>query len=66
MNDDCTNGFFSLSPSELALLAAAVSIVLSEGIDGCRRNVLGNFIMSVAQNILTYDAQESCLDEQNK
>lgn len=55
------NGFFSLSPCELTLLATAVSLILAEGIDGCQRAVLGNFLQSVAQNILTFDAQSNCL-----
>ncbi len=59
----CKNGLFSLSPCELTLLATAVALILSEGISGCERNVLGNFLTSVAQNILTFDAQDSCLNE---
>lgn len=60
---NCNNGFFSLSPCELTLLATAVSLILAEGIDGCQREVLGNFLQSVGQNILTFDAQESCLNQ---
>jgi hypothetical protein len=59
----CNNGFFSLSPCELTLLATAVSLILSEGIDGCQRGVLGNFLMSVGQNVITFDAQASCLNQ---
>jgi len=67
MSKDCNSGcdswLFSLSPCELTLLATAVALVLSEGIDGCQRAVLGNFILSVGQNIVTFDAQESCLKQ---
>ncbi len=59
----CNNGFFSLSPCELTLLATAVALFLAEGITGCQRDVLGNFLQSVGQNILTFDAQESCLKQ---
>ncbi|EMS73927.1 hypothetical protein [Ruminiclostridium cellobioparum] len=59
----CDNGFFSLSPCELTLLATAISIILAEGIDGCQRDVLGNFLMSVGQNIATFDAQANCLNQ---
>lgn len=59
----CNNGFFSLSPCELTLLATAVSLILAEGIDGCQRDVLGNFLSSVGQNITTFDAQANCLNQ---
>ena len=66
MNNSCSNKFFSLSPSELTLLATVISIAVSEELDNCQRNVFGNFLTSVAQNILTFDSQASCLQEQNK
>lgn len=65
MNNSCCNKFFSLSPSELTLLATVISLAVAEELDNCQRNVFGNFLTSVAQNILTYDSQESCLQEQN-
>jgi hypothetical protein len=46
-------------------LASFISVILSEGIDGCQRNVLGNFLMSISQNILTFDAQSDCLNQKN-
>ncbi len=64
MGKSCNNKFFSLSPSELTLLAAVIGLAVSEELDGCQRDVFGNFLTSVAQNILTYDAQTSCLQEQ--
>ena len=67
MDNDCNNnngcGFFSLSPCELTLLATAVSLILSEGISGCQREVLGNFLMSVGQNIATFASQDNCLNQ---
>ncbi len=66
MNNSCSNKFFSLSPSELTLLATVIGLAVAEELDNCQRNVFGNFLTSVAQNILTFDAQESCLQEQNK
>ncbi|AEY67209.1 hypothetical protein [Clostridium sp. BNL1100] len=66
MNNCCCNKFFSLSPSELTLLATIISLAVAEELDNCQRNVFGNFLTSVAQNILTFDAQDSCLQEQNK
>ncbi len=62
-NSSCNSWFFSLSPCELTLLATAVSLILSEGIDGCQRAVLGNFLLSVGQNIVTFDTQASCLNQ---
>ena len=61
--DSCDNWFFSLSPCELTLLATAVSLVLSEGTDGCQREVLGNFFLSVGQNIVTFSSQDNCLNK---
>ncbi|EGD49322.1 hypothetical protein Cpap_3754 [Ruminiclostridium papyrosolvens DSM 2782] len=61
MNNNCCNKFFSLSPSELTLLATVISLAVAEELDNCQRNVFGNFLTSVAQNILTYDSQDSCI-----
>ncbi len=58
----CKDGLFSLTPCELTALATAISIFLSEEVDGCQRAALGNFVLSIGQNILTFDAQESCCD----
>jgi len=66
LNKDCNSScgwFFSLSPCELTLLATAVGLVLSEGTDDCQREVLGNFIQAVGQNIVTFSAQANCLKQ---
>jgi hypothetical protein len=62
-NDSSNFCFFSLSPCELTLLATAVSLILAEGTDGCQREVLGNFILSVGQNIVTFASQDNCLNK---
>ena len=62
-NRGCNISLSSLSACELTLLPTAISLILSEGIDGCERAVLGNLLMSVGQNIITFDAQESCLNQ---
>ncbi|ACL75421.1 hypothetical protein [Ruminiclostridium cellulolyticum] len=64
MKTGCTNGFFSLSPSELTLLAAVIGLAVAQELENCQRDVFGNFLTSVAQNILTYDSQATCLNEQ--
>lgn len=66
MNKDCNsscNGLFSLSPCELTSLATAIALVLAENFDGCERAVLGNFILSIGQNIVTFDTQAGCLNK---
>jgi hypothetical protein len=63
MGEDCSTGLFSLTPCELTSLATAISLLLSEGVDGCQRPALGNFVLSIGQNILTYDAQATCLNK---
>lgn len=58
----CDNWFFSLSPCELTLLSTAVSLIVAENLSGCQLEVLGNFIMSVGQNITTFASQDNCLN----
>lgn len=60
---NCSNGLFSLSPCELTSLATAISLFLSNEVEGCQRAALGNFVLSIGQNILTFDAQASCCDK---
>lgn len=55
---DCQD---SLSPNSLAVLAAIVSILISNGFDPSDLNVLGNFIVAVGSIILTIAAQEENL-----
>lgn len=59
----CPDGLFSLTPSELTALATAIAIFLSEEVEGCQRAALGNFILSIGQNIVTFDTQASCCNK---
>ncbi len=59
--NNCMDWFFCLSPQQLTLLATFVALTLAEGLDTCDTGVLGNFIMSVGQLLISYAAQEECL-----
>lgn len=61
--DASKSPFFSLSPCEITLLAAAVAFFLTEGLNSTEREVLSNFLSSVSQNIQIFDAQERLLNE---
>ena len=56
-------GFFSLSPNQLAILAAVVAIVLTENLNLNEQNSLGNFLQTVGQSMLTVNAQQQLLED---
>ncbi|WP_026884152.1 hypothetical protein [Clostridium akagii] len=60
----------SLIPNDLAVLATAISIVLTEDKSASENNVLGNFISSVGASISTIASKqelvESLEDKQKK
>lgn len=64
------SNFNSLSPTELAILADAVAIALTEGKSADEINVLGNFVAAVGALLLTIAAQGQSLrdaaDTKNK
>ncbi|MBL4937279.1 hypothetical protein JK636_16240 [Clostridium sp. YIM B02515] len=55
------SNFNSLSPTELAILADAVAIALTEGKSADEINVLGNFVAAVGALLLTIAAQGQSL-----
>lgn len=55
-------GFFSQSPEQISILAAVLGIVISENLNLEEQNSLGNFIESVGQIILTFNAQQQLLE----
>lgn len=51
------NSLYSLTPKEIAILSTVVAIELSEGKSLDQQNVLGNFLSTVGDIILTIAAQ---------
>lgn len=49
---------YKLNGNELTLLATAIGLVLSHGLDGSQINVIGNFFEGVGQTMLIIGAQE--------
>lgn len=54
--------FFSLPPAQFSLLSSIVGILLIDNLDLNQQNSLGNFLVGVAQAILTAAAQGSTLE----
>lgn len=52
----------SLSPKDLAILATAISIVISEDMSTSENNVLGNFISAIGANISTIASQQELVE----
>ena len=46
------SNFFTMPEKEIILLSAATAILLIENLDADEQNTLGNFLMSVGQNIV--------------
>lgn len=44
---------FSLSPQQFSLLASAIGVAMTHGLNLNEQNSIGNFIVSVGQSILT-------------
>jgi hypothetical protein len=61
--DKCSCSFFNMCPEELTLLATAVSLIIAEGLEGCQQEVIGNFLLSIGQQIVTFSAQSNCLSK---
>ena len=57
--------FFRLPENDIIFLSAATAAILAEPLSVDEQTTLGNFLMSVGQNIITGAAQKS-LREQEK
>lgn len=55
--------FANITPNELAIVSTAVAIAISEGMDADDLNVIGNFLETVATNILTIAAQKEYIQK---
>ncbi|MBU3219022.1 MULTISPECIES: hypothetical protein [Clostridium] len=55
-----------LSPDDLIILSAAISVELSKGKTADELNVLGNLIVAVGSLLLTSAAQKQNLDSKDK
>lgn len=62
-NNNCLCCLLDLSPEELTILATIISLIISEGFEGCQREVIGNFILSIGQQIVSFSAQDNCLSK---
>jgi len=65
-NDDQCNescGFFSIPPIWFALLATLIGIVLVDNLDAKEQSSVGNFIMSIAQTLVTTSAQQDVIQQ---
>jgi hypothetical protein len=58
--------FYKMSDKDMILLAAAVSLILAEGLTIDEQNTLGNFLMCVGQDIASAAAQKEFLEENEK
>lgn len=61
-DNDC--GLFSLSPKIFTILSLLIALVLVEDLTSDEQNSLGNFLLSVGQDMLTYSTQASLLQSQ--
>jgi len=55
MDKDCSSdggGFFSLSPTELTLLALALALMLADSLDETQIALLGNFLLAIGVNVI--------------
>lgn len=59
------NDFFALSSNELLSLNLLLSISLANGLNANQLNILGNFICTLGQNILTIQAVIGSLPDSN-
>lgn len=57
--------FFSLRPTQFALLSSLLGILLTVNLDLDQQNSLGNFIVNIGQAILTSAAQGQALQSSN-
>ncbi|MDP4092140.1 MAG: hypothetical protein Q8920_02160 [Bacillota bacterium] len=57
--------FNCIPPSNFALIAAFLGVILTEGLDLNEQNAIGNFILSVGQTILTKASQAEGQKEHN-
>lgn len=55
-----------LSPDDLIVLSAAISIELSKGKTADELNVLGNFLVAIGSLLLTSAAQKQSLQPKDK
>ena len=55
----------NVSPDQLAVLAAAAGIAISDGLNADELNSLGNFLLTVGEMMLLIAAQQSLLDNRN-
>lgn len=55
----------NVSPDQLAVLAAAAGIALSDGLDANETNSLGNFLITVGQFMALIAAQQALLEQKD-
>lgn len=56
-DDTVLTGLFSLPPAQLSLLASVLGLLFIDGLELGQQNVLGNFLLTLGQSILTAAAQ---------
>ena len=59
------SSFYKMSEKEIILLSAVIAIFLTENLSVDEQNTLGNFFMSVGQNIIL-GANQKAIRENNK
>ena len=59
------NDFFKMPEKDMILLSAASAIILAENLTVDEQNTLGNFLLSVGQDIIL-GANQKALRENNK
>lgn len=61
-NNNC--GFFSLAPEKFTVLSLLIALILIGELSIDQQNSLGNFLLSIGQDMLTNAAQASLLQSE--
>ncbi len=51
--------FFNIPPGSFSVLASILGVGLAKNLNSDQQNSLGNFILSVGQSIVTFNAQQT-------
>jgi len=58
--------YMRLSPKETILISSAIAILISEELNTDEQNFIGNFLLSIGQDILTIAAQSQLIEDKKK
>jgi len=61
MDKVINQSLFDLSPEQLVLLSSSLTLLLVEGLTPDQQDLLGNFLMSIGQNMQLYSVRAAVL-----